>query len=98
VRLSDRVDEATCGCGCGTSVTCGGWVVGHDQRALLARIREDVGGFVRRSIDWYDANGPSPLTPEHAAGGGTLDPITDLADVGDDSDAPEVGPAGTALA
>lgn len=56
--LSDPVDEATCRCGCGASVTRGEWVVGHDQRAIHARIREDFGGSVSRFIDWYDANGP----------------------------------------
>jgi hypothetical protein len=56
--LSDPVDEATCRCGCGGSVTRGEWLAGHDQRAIHARIREDFGGSVSRFIDWYDANGP----------------------------------------
>lgn len=56
--LPDPLDEATCRCGCGTTVARGDWVQGHDQRAIHDRIRADFGGSVSRFIDWYDANGP----------------------------------------
>jgi len=53
--LPDPLDEATCRCGCGTTVARGDWVQGHDQRAIHQRIREDFGGSVSRFIDWYDS-------------------------------------------
>ncbi len=56
--LADPVDEATCRCGCGATVSRGEWLQGHDQRAIHDRIRADFGGSVSRFIDWYDANGP----------------------------------------
>ncbi|BCY10940.1 hypothetical protein L3i22_060280 [Actinoplanes sp. L3-i22] len=55
---ADPLDEATCRCGCGETVTRGDWSQGHDQRAIHDRIRADFGGSVSRFIDWYDANGP----------------------------------------
>ncbi|WP_433574178.1 hypothetical protein [Nocardia brasiliensis] len=54
--LPDHPDAAppTCACGCGAQITEGrAFVIGHDQKALHARIQEgwgDVAAFVR----WYD--------------------------------------------
>ncbi|MER6017741.1 hypothetical protein [Streptomyces anulatus] len=42
-----------CYCGCGESVASGWFVIGHDQRALHARISKI--GTVREFIDWFDS-------------------------------------------
>lgn len=56
--LADELDNATCRCGCGGTVSRGEWVQGHDQRAIHQRIRDDFDGSIGAFIDWYDANGP----------------------------------------
>lgn len=42
-----------CACGCGTAITKGQWVPGHDHRAIHTRIARDHGN-VAAFIEWYD--------------------------------------------
>lgn len=52
-----RFDRKECACGCGTEVTRGDWVPGHDQRALHTRIAQI--GTVKQFIEWFDAHAPA---------------------------------------
>jgi hypothetical protein len=47
-----------CHCGCGETVATGWFVIGHDQRALHARVAKI--GTVREFIDWFDATYVEP--------------------------------------
>lgn len=49
--------QTTCTCGCGTKISRGQWVPGHDHRAVHQRIRQDHGD-VAAFVAWYDANRP----------------------------------------
>ncbi|PCG82961.1 hypothetical protein CIB93_27265 [Streptomyces sp. WZ.A104] len=48
----------TCYCGCGEPVAGGWFVIGHDQKALHARISKI--GTVREFIDWFDSTYVEP--------------------------------------
>lgn len=41
-----------CHCGCGEPVATGWFLIGHDQKALHARVAKV--GTVREFIDWFD--------------------------------------------
>lgn len=58
--------QATCTCGCGTRISRGRWVPGHDHRAVHQRIRRDHGD-VAAFIIWYDQNRPARRTRTRAA-------------------------------
>ncbi len=53
-------DARLCQCGCGESVSTGWFLIGHDQKALHARVAKI--GTVREFIDWFDNTYVEPET------------------------------------
>ncbi|MCX5303068.1 hypothetical protein OG304_06325 [Streptomyces sp. NBC_00160] len=51
-------DSRLCGCGCGEQVASGWFLIGHDQKALHARVSKI--GTVREFIDWFDTTYVEP--------------------------------------
>lgn len=47
-----RFDARLCACGCGTQISRGDWVPGHDQKALHERIARV--GSVKQFVQWFD--------------------------------------------
>lgn len=55
-----------CACGCGTAITKGAWVPGHDHRAIHERISRDHGS-VAAFIEWYDRTAEKQANKRAAA-------------------------------
>lgn len=55
-----------CACGCGTVITKGAWVPGHDHRAIHERISRDHGS-VAAFIEWYDKVAEKAAAKRNAA-------------------------------
>ena len=50
--VKDDIDARPCRCGCGGTTSGGDFLVGHDQTALHARVKQI--GSVAEFIDWFD--------------------------------------------
>jgi hypothetical protein len=59
------LERRTCACNCGTPISRGDFLPGHDQRAIHERIAQV--GTVRDFITWFDSTWPGPVSPEPAS-------------------------------
>lgn len=58
------LDRRVCACGCGTPISRGDFLPGHDQRAIHERISQV--GTVKDFITWFDDTWPGSASPEPA--------------------------------